>query len=149
MNTNWMSCTLREGCEVCGSQERLVLCSTCNVVQYCTEEHRLEHEATHASTCARIEECRTEVRQQRDILEAAIPQFKFVSEGSENAPEVVEVVDYLRARLQLVEAYSLPENILGLQVSLDNLLEMVKLCRLDKLNFRWMTLGVMLSEPRR
>jgi hypothetical protein len=132
-----ISTRLEWGCAAphCLRTKDLNRCPTCKTVSYCSYEHRYTHRPGHRSVCSKVKKAETNLEKEDRALRRSEGDIIFEGGWSEfwGIPESRE---YMRARVALVEALLRANTAQAVASSLDHLLDMLHLCRIDPMGAR-------------
>ena len=107
---------------------------------YCSREHQTVDRANHKSACNAVKKSRDRYEHEEHALRAMpadvmMPADVFTNEVG-HFWGILGTRDYMRARYDLVEAIIKIKTFDAVNVSLDHLMDMLRLCRTDNLGLR-------------
>lgn len=132
-------------CELCRSKEDMRRCSGCHSVYYCGRDCETDNLYGHKITCESIKKARLryelEEEKLRDRPGDASTSANLFEDQAGHFWSILETRPYMRARYGLVEAMLLSYGTAGghedvVQMALDHLLDMLRLCRGDNMGVR-------------
>ena len=141
------SLTLRSPCcDVCEREDNLLRCAGCQVVSYCGRDHQTLAWPAHKGRCSAVRKARIRTDREEQKLRAQQGgdawtwPSPFVH-GVGRFWGIVETRPYMRARFGLVDLmiqeFGLPgEHRAAVELALDHLLDMTRLCRTDNMGLR-------------
>lgn len=140
---------LRHRCSQClETDARLLLCSACRAVRYCSSEHQAAHRPRHKTTCNRIKKARTKLTQEDDAVRNAVPNFAVPANAFETHAGrfwgVMSTRDYMLARCSLADLLHTLGTLDGVHEALVHMQDMLRLCRSDNLGLRSIVPALML-----
>ncbi|EXU97050.1 MYND finger domain protein [Metarhizium robertsii] len=132
-------------CELCHKKEGVARCSACLAVFYCGRECQVKDRDFHKTPCTLIKKNRLRYESEEKKLRE-MPSGPFLPENvfEDHVGHfwgILETRPYIRARYALVDAMLISYGTAGgpvdvVQMSLDHLLDMMRLCRSDNLGLR-------------
>ena len=134
------------GCGVCDKQYGLMTCSSCRAISYCSSEHQAEHREIHEEAC-------NEVASEREDMEIEEQNLR----DSDDDPfdksvgrfwSLRETRDYMRARISLVKALQKIDTQASVQMQLDHLMDVLRLCPDDEMHIQDCVLSLLLRLGR-
>ncbi|EFY89534.1 hypothetical protein MAC_04389 [Metarhizium acridum CQMa 102] len=132
-------------CELCHKKDSVARCSACLAVYYCGRECQVKDRDLHKTPCKLIKKARLVYELEEKSLRE-LPGGLFTPENVfQNCVGrfwgILETRAYMRARYNLVDTMLLSYGTAGgpvdlVQISLDHLLDMMRLCRSDNMGLR-------------
>ena len=140
---------LRHRCSQCtATGPKLLQCSGCLAVRYCSHEHQAAHRPQHKSACTKIRKARVELAREDDGVRNATPDFGIPANAFETEVgqfwDILSTRDYMCARFELAWALLLQGTLDGAQQALEHMLDMLILCRSDNMRVRDIVPALML-----
>ncbi|EHK19975.1 uncharacterized protein TRIVIDRAFT_47985 [Trichoderma virens Gv29-8] len=140
---------LRNRCAHCLSTgPKLLRCTGCLAVHYCSREHQAAHWPLHKSTCIKIKKARTKLAKEDVKVRNATEDFVTPANAFETHVGhfwgVLSTRDYMRARIALVMKLLIPGTLGSVSEALEHMRDMLRLCRRDNMGLREMVPAVML-----
>ncbi|KAF7561032.1 hypothetical protein G7046_g3102 [Stylonectria norvegica] len=132
-------------CPVCHQKKDLSRCSSCQVIYYCGRDHQASHRATHKCCCLKVKKARALLQSEEQKLRDLPPDpYSFYNVFEDHVGQfwgITETRPYMRARYGVAEATLKHLGPAGgyvdaVQVSLDHLKDMLRLCRGDNMGVR-------------
>lgn len=143
-STSDTNLTASNQCSACFKKEKVSPCEDCNVVVYCSQDHQLAHLPTHKPQCDAIKQA--QVALEKEEADVRAEQGEVVTLPGRGATmfeeyagyfwEIPETRQYMRARRNLLSALLIINTELAVKAALDNILEMLRLCKGDHLGVR-------------
>ncbi len=134
---------LSHRCPLCSrpaESSRLLRCSACRAVRYCSPEHQAAHRPEHTSICNKIKNARTKLAQEEHEVRNATPDFMTPANAFETSIGhfwgILSTRDYMRARYALLSQLVLLGTFDGVNESREHLQDMLRLCRSDNMGLR-------------
>ncbi|GAB0138197.1 hypothetical protein EsDP_00006438 [Epichloe bromicola] len=144
-------------CAVCRRRDGLLRCSACEVTFYCSRDHQVSHRPAHKKSCTAVKRARENYLDEDQALrsmsgDSFVPDDVFRN-GVGRFWGIWETRPYMRARYGLVDALLLNLGSAGapadvVQVSLDHLQDMMRLCRSDNMGLRDMVPSLLIRLGR-
>jgi len=137
-------------CEVCKVKAHKK-CSRCGVVYYCSTEHQKEHFASHSSVCKRFDKemkiCKMEEEKLKDLEDMGGHRVNCFEDEHYIGEfwSIIETRNYMRARVSLVKTLEEFGTSSSLQLAVNHIFDMLRLCRGDNLGMRDIMPGLLLS----
>lgn len=134
--------TLSPRCGFCNSQDHLLRCAGCKVMQYCSKEHQISHREAHKRLCTRAKKARAHLDEEEQKLldergnDFDMPAYPFQNEVG-HFWGIWGTRDYMRARYGFVEAILKINTFDAVQASNDHLRDLLRLCRGDNMGVRY------------
>lgn len=133
--------SLRDRCAFCSvSRPKLLLCTGCRAVRYCSREHQVEDRPAHKTDCISIKKQRAVVEKEADIIRNLGADSWVGGNAFEKVVGrfygFVETRDYIRARFYLADNLRLMGTLDGVRESADHIFDMLRLNRRDNLGQR-------------
>ncbi|SPO03241.1 uncharacterized protein DNG_05923 [Cephalotrichum gorgonifer] len=133
------------GCEVCHQRDRLLRCTGCLTVYYCSRDHQVSDRPAHKNACVDVKKARAELEriEQKLRTETASGPFGpdiFISQAG-HFWSIDETRPYLEARCRLAETIFRrfgfdPGRVDGVQAALDHFMEVSRLARSETMGIR-------------
>ncbi|KAK9443859.1 zinc finger domain-containing protein [Metarhizium brunneum] len=131
-------------CELCHRKDGILRCSACRVVYYCGRDCQTEDRGSHKAPCKAIKKARLRYEFEEDKLRNTPGDSSTENIFEDNAGYfwgILETRPYMRARYELVDTMLLSYGTAGgpmdvVQIALDHLLDMMRLCRGDNMGVR-------------
>lgn len=135
-----MNLSHSQGCHLCGSKNNLFRCSACHVTPYCSREHQVAGRPGHKRACNAVKKAQTTRYREEQTLrarpgDAFLPANVFEN-GAGHFWGFTDTRPYMRARFALVEALLKINAFTAVEAALDNLMDMLRLCRGDNMGVR-------------
>ncbi|KAJ3499803.1 hypothetical protein NMY22_g19476 [Coprinellus aureogranulatus] len=137
-------------CNLCRSSENAQsLCSGCKVARYCNSEHQLSDWDAHKSACNKIKKCRVKLeREETKLRNDPGDGFFTPANPFENSVGhfwgILSTRDYMRARIDWVINVLKIDSRDAVTTGLENIRDMLRLCRSDNLGVRDMVPNLLL-----
>lgn len=132
--------TLVSRCPICQTTTKLVQCSACLVMPYCGKDHQAAHRERHKKECTRIRKCRKVVAdEEQKLREHSGDMFMSANPfetGVGHFWGILETRPCMKARFAFVEAIVKIDTRNAVQLALETLLDMLRLCRSDNMGVR-------------
>ncbi|KAI2742445.1 hypothetical protein DTO013E5_3627 [Penicillium roqueforti] len=125
---------LPSGCGVCGKDDRVLRCSGCRVMLYCSVEHQTAHRRKHKSACSAIRRCRITMENEERVLRDH-PDNIFTY-GIGHFWKIHETRPYMRYRAALSDTMTAVNHVESLQKQLNILIDNLYLSRGDNMGSR-------------
>lgn len=141
---------LRYRCPQCTAVgPKLLRCSGCLAIRYCSREHQAAHWLKHKSVCTKIKKARAKLAEENRLVRNATPTWWTPANAFETHVGhfwgIAETRDYMRARFTLAGEHLLLLGTLdGVHEALEHMQDMLRLCRSDNLGLREMMPAMML-----
>ncbi|KAB8262076.1 hypothetical protein BDV32DRAFT_147725 [Aspergillus pseudonomiae] len=115
--------TLPSGCCLCGKESGLFKCDQCELVPYCSSEHRILHLPWHKNTCMAIKRSCIHLEQTKEALinDGYVLPIA-TNQVSAWAPQ------YIEARLDLIKAMAEIKHVESVQAQLNHSMDMFESC---------------------
>ena len=141
---------LKHRCGLCMElKAKLLRCTGCNVVRYCSKDHQVKHRLEHKSTCNKIKKCRTKLTKEENAVRNATPDFMTPANAFESNVGhfwgIHSTRDYMRARFDLADTVRRQGTLDGVTEGFEHLQDMMRLCRSDNMGLRDLIPSVMLQ----
>jgi hypothetical protein len=139
-------------CGFCGITEKLLRCSRCKVISYCSTEHQAAHRPDHKSGCNAVaKKSHTVDKEEQELrshpADVVTPADVFTN-GVGHFWGFLATRPYMRSRFALVGALQQVKTFDSVQAQLDHLLDMLRLCRGDNMGLRAHVPALMLRLNR-
>lgn len=140
-------------CPVCRATKNLLRCGGCKVVNYCGPAHQSSDRPEHKTECNAIKKARQILEQAEAELRAKPSDFALPEDVFNTAVGhfwgILDTRPYMRARFAFVEALLKAKDCKpAVELALDNLLDMLRLCRGDNMGLRDFVPALMLRLGR-
>ncbi|KAI1419587.1 hypothetical protein F5Y12DRAFT_788949 [Xylaria sp. FL1777] len=144
------------GCPVCypnlPPQTKLLLCSGCKVVHYCSADHQKKHRPKHKATCTSIIKSREKLEEEEATLRAHPGDILLPENVFENGVGMfwglTGTRGYMRARFAAADALLQIDTVKAVEKALAHFQDMLRLCRSDNLGIRDIVPGLLLRLGR-
>ncbi|KAK2598139.1 hypothetical protein QQS21_005690 [Conoideocrella luteorostrata] len=132
-------------CELCHRSDGILRCSACQAVYYCGRDCQTEDRGGHKMACMLIKNARRryefEEKKLRDTPGDVTTSENIFEDNIGHFWDILEARPYMRARYGLVDAMLQSCGKAGgpvdlVQIALDHLLDMMRLCRQDNMGAR-------------
>lgn len=132
-------------CFVCNQKAELYRCSACRVVYYCGSEHQLADRSNHKQACTVVKKAIAKMDQEeqklRNMQGDILTPDNLFEEHVGHFWGILETRPYMRQRYAVVDLTLAYFGAAGgeadaVEVSLDHLLDMIRLCRGDNMGVR-------------
>lgn len=144
---------LRDRCALClVSRPRLLLCTGCRAVRYCSREHQVKHRAAHKTDCVGIKKERDRVAKEDHLVRNQEGDFMTPANAFETDVGhfygILETRVYIRARFILADHLRLMGTPDSVGEAADHILDMLRLNRSDNLGQRDFLPAILLRLDR-
>lgn len=132
-------------CEICQKTDNIMRCGACRSVFYCGRDHQTEDRPSHKTLCkgvkTRQDRLDKEEKPLREFTGYGLTQGSLFEEKAGNFWSILETRPYMRARLDVVVTLlrsfgGFNGRAAGVEIALDHVRDMLRLCRGDNLGVR-------------
>ncbi|KAL7934431.1 hypothetical protein V8C35DRAFT_302552 [Trichoderma chlorosporum] len=127
---------------------KLLRCSGCLGVRYCSRDHQTVDWQKHKPACIRMKRNRARLAQDEHAIRNATEGFMTPANAFETHVghfwDVINTRDYMRTRFALVGGLITPGTLGSVQEGLEHLRDMLRLCRKDSMKLRDVVPAVMM-----
>lgn len=130
------SAPLRPCCAVCASSQNLSKCGGCKAVQYCGGDHQKEHWSSHKSDCSKVKKAQRQIEREIQQMRDDEPHENYFETDVGHFWDIHETRPYMRARFAHIEAILKIKSYAAAKAGLENLMDLLRLCRGDNMGVR-------------
>jgi hypothetical protein len=123
-------------------QAKLLKCTACQVVRYCSKDHQVQHRKKHKSACNKIKKCRIKVETEDYAVRNATADFMTPANAFDTHVGhfwgIINTRDYMRARFALIDEVhrAEPGSLEAIAEAADSVRDLLRLCRGDNMGVR-------------
>ncbi|KIV96989.1 hypothetical protein PV10_00799 [Exophiala mesophila] len=141
---------LRHRCGLCSKTGvKLLRCSACHAVRYCSRDHQSEHRSQHKSSCRNIKRLRADLDKRDQAIRNPTAGSPIQTNAFETHvgrfTEFDHTDDYMSVRMSLLDALRRQATLDGVSEALEHLQDMLRLDRSDEFWLRDLAPPLMLQ----